>query len=449
MSKLTLTVSGILITCSLSAQQWENSSDPNNINNKNSGNVGIGYSAPFEKLHVQGSAFLFGNIRLGQEKSNVGQGSQLIFNDNGNTDPIWMARYNTASDASELRMNIGDVSDQNDKFVIGYTVSGTWTPTFSFLSDGKMGVGITNPAYPLDVNGSIRSKSSIISDVAQPGEIGGFFRGASNGYANVVLQSGAGQNRMYWLTATNDVFRIGGHGAAEPGAGALNISWDGKVGFGNSEPSSLVHIGAKTGAGGTPYSSSTLLQVFQPFNTTTPSASIDLGMCQPHARITGFGNVTDNSIGQLAFSTMKHGVINEVMRITSDGNVGIGTTTPGLLYKLAVDGKIVAREIKVKDGTPWPDYVFEKDYNLMSLTDLEAFIKKNNHLPNIPSAKEVEEKEGIELGAMNAKLLEKIEELTLHLIEMNKEMQSLRKENQAIKEEVKVLSAKQETRTKQ
>ncbi len=85
----------------------------------------------------------------------------------------------------------------------------------------------------------------------------------------------------------------------------------------------------------------------------------------------------------------------------------------------------------------------------MSLADLEAFIKKNNHLPNIPSAQEVKEKEGIELGEMNAKLLEKIEELTLHLIEMNKELQNIRKENQVIKEEVKVLSARQEPRTKQ
>jgi hypothetical protein len=131
----------------------------------------------------------------------------------------------------------------------------------------------------------------------------------------------------------------------------------------------------------------------------------------------------------------------DIVTFIGDGRVGIGTMEPGD-YKLAVNGKVVAKEIKVKDGTPWPDYVFSRDYNLMSLTELEAFIKKNNHLPNIPSAQEVKEKEGIELGVMNAKLLEKIEEMTLHIINMNKEIQSLKKE-------VKDLSAPDKVSPKQ
>ncbi|MDF2192998.1 hypothetical protein [Paraflavitalea sp. CAU 1676] len=118
--------------------------------------------------------------------------------------------------------------------------------------------------------------------------------------------------------------------------------------------------------------------------------------------------------------------------INWDRNVGIGTTIPGP-FKLAVEGKIGAREIKVTTAA-WADYVFASDYKLLSLRELEAYIKKNNHLPNIPSAKEVKENEGIELGAMNVKLLEKIEELTLHLIEVNKRLEAIEQENAKLRE---------------
>lgn len=122
-----------------------------------------------------------------------------------------------------------------------------------------------------------------------------------------------------------------------------------------------------------------------------------------------------------------------LMKITNTGSVGIGTTAPGS-YKLAVEGKIGAREVHVTMQA-WADYVFDKSYTLMKLQEVEAYIKAHKHLPNIPSAAEVQEK-GIDLGVMNAKLLEKIEELTLYVIE-------LKKENDLIKEKVEKLEAKQ------
>jgi len=101
-------------------------------------------------------------------------------------------------------------------------------------------------------------------------------------------------------------------------------------------------------------------------------------------------------------------------------------------YKLGVLGKLIAEEVRVTPQVNWPDYVFAKDYTLTPLNELENQIQELGHLPNIPAAEEVEA-EGFELGAMNAKLLEKVEELTLYLIELNKEVQQLKKENQILK----------------
>nr|WP_315424183.1 tail fiber protein [uncultured Pedobacter sp.] len=113
----------------------------------------------------------------------------------------------------------------------------------------------------------------------------------------------------------------------------------------------------------------------------------------------------------------------EKMRIHKNGNIGIGTATPN--EKLTVNGKIRAREIKV-EATNWPDYVFEKNYQIASLGELEKYIKTNKHLPEMPGAKEVESN-GVELGNLVKKLLKNQEELTLHLIAQEKIIKAMEK----------------------
>ena len=114
---------------------------------------------------------------------------------------------------------------------------------------------------------------------------------------------------------------------------------------------------------------------------------------------------------------------HNVMTINrTSGNIGIGTSTPDA--KLAVNGDIHAIEVRV-DLVGWPDYVFNEDYDLPTLAEMEKHIKEKGHLPNIPSAKEVAEN-GIELGEMNKLLLEKIEELTLYVIQQQKEIVELK-----------------------
>lgn len=93
--------------------------------------------------------------------------------------------------------------------------------------------------------------------------------------------------------------------------------------------------------------------------------------------------------------------------------------------KLGADGTLMAKEIKVT-LTGWPDYVFDKGYNLMPLTETEQYIEANGHLPNVPSAAEVET-DGMSVGEMNKVLLQKVEELTLYVIELQKQIDELKK----------------------
>lgn len=113
-----------------------------------------------------------------------------------------------------------------------------------------------------------------------------------------------------------------------------------------------------------------------------------------------------------------------VMSVIND-RVGIGAINPD--EKLTVKGKIHAEEVRIDLSIPVPDYVFANDYKLKTLQEVESYIKQNNHLPEIPSAQEIE-KNGLMLAEMNIKLLKKIEEMTLYIIQQNKEMKAQAKE---------------------
>jgi len=110
----------------------------------------------------------------------------------------------------------------------------------------------------------------------------------------------------------------------------------------------------------------------------------------------------------------------ERFRITNVGNVGIGTANPKA--KLAVNGDILAKKVKVTvAATDWPDYVFAPGYQMPSLPQLEQYVHQHSHLPGIPAAAEVEQ-QGLDLGQSQSRLLQKIEELTLYLIDQHKQL---------------------------
>lgn len=172
--------------------------------------------------------------------------------------------------------------------------------------------------------------------------------------------------------------------------------------------------------------------------TNTPREKIDLNgnLSQPPGQFLFLGYDEENN-SRLRISTnsisgayldyspdlyFRTGSEINVMTLKATGNVGIGVAYPN--HKLEVAGTIRAQEIKI-EATNWPDYVFSKDYQLPSLSEVSKHIKENSYLPGIPSAKEVEEN-GINLSEMNAKLLQKIEELTLYVIQQQEEILELR-----------------------
>lgn len=150
------------------------------------------------------------------------------------------------------------------------------------------------------------------------------------------------------------------------------------------------------------------------------------------------GNISDLGLQADGGSITIHGsgslTEDKKIRISNNGDVGIGTLNIPAGYKLAIEGKVIAEELKVQLSENWPDYVFQSGYNLLSLEEVETHIQAKGHLPNIPSAAEVEEN-GIAVGDMQRRMMEKIEELTLYMI-------GLKKENESLKQRIEELESK-------
>ena len=174
-----------------------------------------------------------------------------------------------------------------------------------------------------------------------------------------------------------------------------------KVGFGNTNPQKTLHV---TGT-----------------SRFTMSYNSSLEICAWN--LTGGEDICFNAFNSDVSAHVPITFAGSLFYFHS-GDVGIGVSdTEG--YKLAVAGSMIAEEVVVKLQSSWPDYVFKPDYELMPLNKVEQFIQTNNHLPGIPSAKQVET-EGVNLAEMNAKLLQKVEELTLYIINQQKEIQNLK-----------------------
>lgn len=146
-------------------------------------------------------------------------------------------------------------------------------------------------------------------------------------------------------------------------------------------------------------------------------------------------SIYDNRVGIGTMSPNANAILDVNGNFLASGKVGIGTTSiTSNDYKLFVEGNVRARKVRV-DADVWPDYVFDSAYKMPTLEELEAFIKKNKHLPDVAPARQVE-KEGVDVGDNQALLLKKIEELTLYIIELNKKAEAVIKENAELKKAI-------------
>lgn len=234
----------------------------------------------------------------------------------------------------------------------------------------------------------------------------------TTGHSNVFLGAGAGHKSYTGIGNT-----VTGLYAGYWSSGSYNVLNGYKAGY-NADGSNNVFIGDSAG-----------------FSNTSGSANIFLGN-RAGLNETGSNKLfIDNSDTS---SPLIYGEFDSDL-ITINGKLGIDTTVIPAGYKLAVAGKIIATEVKV-DAVPWSDFVFEDEYQLRPLASVKSFIEKNGHLPDIPSENEVAA-EGIRLGEMDALLLQKIEELTLYMIQMKEENEALKKELESLKKNNLMISS--------
>ncbi|MBQ4820255.1 hypothetical protein [Aquimarina sp. MMG016] len=367
------------------------------------GKFGIGTSNPKKRFHISapsddGIALSSGNAILGETGS--GTFTQLLFWNGTNS---YYGRSATGAGINNHYFRTGGI----DRMIIN--------------SNGNVGIGTTNPTEKLQVNGNISAFEGdiILHNNSINQEDSGTIRWNEYPGGTNTNQSGAymkynGSNN-YLQISTNDENNNYEHVRVYRGGRLVLQPNSGNVGIGTTNPSGKLEI--------------------------LKNADLSNAITLPNSGliIRADNNGNDASLRFGVDNTNLKAVIQTQQTTTAakfdllinpfGGNIGIGTTTPD--SKLAVNGNIHAKEVKI-DLIGWPDYVFESDYNLPTLQEVENHIVEKGHLQNIPSAAEVAEN-GIQLGEMNKKLLEKIEELTLYMIEQNKKTAQLQKEVIALK----------------
>jgi len=275
-----------------------------------------------------------------------------------------------------------------------------------YVTSGNVGIGTPSPQEKLNVIGNVLIGYDVV------------------GHYHLLLQTNDlkfnnptinGNSYISQMGAAKLVFTTNG-GSDKP---RMAIDSAGNVGIGTTSPQAKLHV---YGEGP--------IQVGDNGGIYTILKNNDLTFHRD-------GNpsyICQMGTGRLIFTT-NGGPDSMRMTIDNTGRVGIGTKNPQ--SKLAVKGKITAEELELTLAG-WSDFVFADNYQLMSLDKLEEHIKVNRSLPGIPTEKEVKEN-GVEVGEMQAKLLEKVEELTLYVIDQNKELIELKKENEELRTKINAL----------
>jgi hypothetical protein len=295
----------------------------------------------------------------------------------------------------------------------------------------NVGIGTPIPGYKLDVVGRIRLQAGTINNVFTSAGIWHTDYRTNTDIAFIGMADSV--NYGFWGSRPNVGWqfyfdsRYGNIGVGrKPSSGATRLSLD------HPDGASLAMYSNGGYNGGFQATDSTLeiMSSYSGFcvGDCPPAGNIVFWPPPPCVGIGCIGSATPGRIGMYNNSPK-----SRVHIVAGTGTTGVlisssSATLPATGYMLNVDGKIICEELKVQLNSSWPDYVFDAKYNLTNLDELEAQVKKDGHLPGILSAAKVESDGGIEVGEMQRKMLEKIEELYLYVFELNKENKALKAE---------------------
>jgi hypothetical protein len=394
------------------------------------GNVGIGTTSPSVKLEVLGQDVKFFSNTLTNTFSigrNVYEKFSLQVTDGHGYLDYEQDADNNSSHIFYIRNLADGTSSANDiRFQTGSEDRLTVKP------DGRIGIGTSTPLQKFQImDGDILLSRSGIGSSLQ-------FRTDGNGNAfvnnmNNFVGNGSTGNGALILTGQSMLrFQVGNAGTN--GTEMMRISDSGNVITGNGLlAGSPVLAVNSTYATISPDPDQNRPLTIRRGSSDNEALSMFLQDANAH-----FVYKNDEKAGYVDFRIINtdtesgggaganDNVVMTLYGTQTGSRVGIGTTAPDA--SLTVKGDIHAEEVRVDLTVPGPDYVFEKDYPLTSLEDLKTYIDQHKHLPEVPSAKEMEEN-GINLKEMNLLLLRKIEELTLHLIEQNKQLAQVKEES--------------------
>jgi hypothetical protein len=383
-------------------------------------NVGIGTTTPAAKLDVKAASNYVGQF------NGAGPMYMGIF-ENDIYRGYW-GSYAGAAEDVDFGTGAGNATGK-----LHFTIQAS--PRVTINSAGLVGIGTTNPNHLLHVNGGDLFVESSLGRIVLGYETGGsqWRLGSTSAGADLrwYTYNGTTETPMHYFHQNGNIGIATGIPVPQArleilGAGTTSSTNTFMLRRSNGDTILRIRDDGRMGIG---------------YNGTTYGRTVNLGG-------TGINFYTSNeaAFGGAIFPTDTSLVLwsnsnanNYLVLQPSWGNTGIGTYTPNAKlhlngamligsnlqriatgYELSVDGEIMCENLTMQSSGSWPDYVFESNYRLLSIAELEKSIKKNKHLPNVPSAATIK-KDGVNMGEISKALLEKVEELTLYVIQLKKE----------------------------